>query len=179
MSLTSTNLWATTGCSVNLLLFACVALTLEAKWVIRLKNIVIAWSLAMYGKWMNQMLPFMMQANFKHYFNKLWIIFIWLILLSFFLDDRGHFSKCITVFHQVLFKYFTLENSMIFNIRDFYPKELTLKIMRWVSFTQHATKPLSDCLGQVWSSIGCVYSNIQPYSCSRDTHISLCLHLVK
>ena len=83
-----------TGCSVNLLLFACVALTLEAKWVIRLKNIVIAWSLAMYGKWMNQMLPFMMQANFKHYFNKLWIIFIWLILLSFLLDDRGHFSKC-------------------------------------------------------------------------------------
>ena len=118
--------------------------------IIRLKNIVIAWSLGMYGKWMNQMLPFMMQANFKHYFNKLWIIFIWLILLSFLLDDRGHFSKCITVFHQVLFKYFTLENSMIFNIRDFYPKELTLKIMRWVSFTQHATKPLSDCLRQVY-----------------------------
>ena len=95
MSLTSTNLWATTGCSVNLLLFACVALTLEAKWVIRPKNNVIAWSLAMVGKWMDQLLPLMMQANFENYFNiELWLTFIWLILLSVLLDDRGHFSKC-------------------------------------------------------------------------------------
>jgi len=28
-----------------------------------------------------------------------------------------------TVFRQVLFKYLTLENSMIFIIRDFYPKD--------------------------------------------------------
>lgn len=71
----------------------CVALTLELS---KMTKIRLAWSwLAMYGKWMDQLLPLMMQANFEHYFNnELWLTFIWLILLSFLLDDRGHFSKC-------------------------------------------------------------------------------------
>lgn len=79
-----------------------------------------------------------------------------------------------TVFHQVLFKYLTVENSMIFNIRDFYPKDRNP--LYWRSYSKSVLHNMQQNLCLIVSDKYEVHLDgytIQPYLFKGVKHISL------